>query len=277
MEQGYEQRGYLREDFRLFHLRDRSLRPIEFHYHAFHKIIVFLAGHGSYAIEGRRFGLMPGDLLFVPQGCIHRPEIDADADYERIVLYIRPSYLRSLSGTSDLETCFHQVRESLNFAARPDIRKSELYRLLRELEAAPEDHGFGSELLTQSLFLRLMVELTRTMQQHELSYVAAGKDPRLDAVLRFLNDNLTEALSVDALAAHFHISKYHFMHRFKSATGYTVHQYLSSKRLLLARERIEAGESPTQVCFACGYNDYSAFSRAFRKQFGISPRKVQHG
>ena len=274
MENGYERRGYLFEDFRLFHLKDRQLVPIDFHYHTFHKIIVFLGGEGSYAIEGRRYTLSEGDLLFVPQGCIHRPEIAAEKEYERIVLYIRPAYLRELGGeTCDLETCFERSRKTLRFVAHPQIQKSSIYRLLRELEHAPENEGFGSELLTKSLFLRLMVELTRAMLADAMTYIPSGSDPQVDEMVRFLNDHLTVAVRVDDLAQHLHLSKYYLMRRFKETTGYTVHQYLLSKRLMLAREMITSGVSAMQACYACGFGEYSAFSRAYRKQFGASPRK----
>lgn len=45
-------RGYLEEDFRLFHLKDAVMGPVDWHYHSFHKILVLLAGRASYAIEG---------------------------------------------------------------------------------------------------------------------------------------------------------------------------------------------------------------------------------
>ena len=43
------------------------------------------------------------------------------------------------------------------------------------------------------------------------------------------------------------------------------------KRLLLARELIALGTPVTQACYECGFGDYSAFSRAYRKQFGQPP------
>ena len=50
--QQYEQRGYLREDFRLFHLADSDRPEIAYHYHTFHKIILLLAGRAGYCVEG---------------------------------------------------------------------------------------------------------------------------------------------------------------------------------------------------------------------------------
>ena len=45
--------GYLKEDFRLFHINDRTDREFEWHYHDFHKIIVFVSGKVTYHIEGK--------------------------------------------------------------------------------------------------------------------------------------------------------------------------------------------------------------------------------
>ena len=73
MEQNYVQRGYLHEDFRLFHLRGAMEESVDWHYHTFHKIIEFLGGESGYGVEGKQYLLQPGDLVLVPQGCIHRP------------------------------------------------------------------------------------------------------------------------------------------------------------------------------------------------------------
>ena len=61
------------------------------------------------------------------------------------------------------------------------------------------------------------------------------------------------------------------MRRFKAETGYTIHGYLNEKRLLLAREKIGAGEPLIRVSEDCGFQDYSTFSRAYKKRFGASP------
>jgi AraC-like DNA-binding protein len=62
------------------------------------------------------------------------------------------------------------------------------------------------------------------------------------------------------------------MHTFKEQTGYTIGSYLSTKRLLYAKELIVAGKPITEVCFTCGFRNYSTFSRAYKKSFGESPR-----
>ena len=93
------------------------------------------------------------------------------------------------------------------------------------------------------------------------------------AVIDYLNEHLTEDISIDSLSETFFLSRYHLMHSFKEETGYTIGNYLSTKRLLLARDLILQGEPITNVCYECGFRNYSTFSRAFKKNFGYSPRE----
>ena len=55
MDENYEKRGYLLEDFRLFHLKDDRGTKVDYHYHEFCKIVLLLSGSGSYTVEGRRY------------------------------------------------------------------------------------------------------------------------------------------------------------------------------------------------------------------------------
>ena len=63
----YERRGYLHEDYRLFHLSSALAEDTAFHYHEFHKLVFFLAGRGKYIVEGRTHILRPYDVVLVLQ------------------------------------------------------------------------------------------------------------------------------------------------------------------------------------------------------------------
>ena len=91
----YERRGYLHEDFRLFHLSSALAEDTAFHYHEFHKLVFFLAGRGNYIVEGRTHALRPYDVVLVRQGAIHKAQIDPSQRYERVILYISPEFLRT--------------------------------------------------------------------------------------------------------------------------------------------------------------------------------------
>ena len=78
-------RGYLKEDFRLFHIRDQVELELGYHYHEFDKIVVFLTGNVTYVVEGKAYFLKPWDILLVPHNQIHRPIIDPAAQKPRII------------------------------------------------------------------------------------------------------------------------------------------------------------------------------------------------
>ena len=100
-------KGYLREDFRLFHLRDRRSLAVEAHYHEFDKVVLLLSGRVEYTVEGVAYTMEPGDILLVRHHDVHRPVIDGESDYERIVLWIAPDYLALFrDGDWDLERAF---------------------------------------------------------------------------------------------------------------------------------------------------------------------------
>lgn len=270
----YEQRGYLKEDFRLFHLADDRREEIGYHYHGFHKIIILLAGQADYAVEGEVYALRPGDCVLVGRGTIHRPVVAAGAFYERMILYISPEYLRRLSGAdSDLESCFRRSLERFRYVYHSG--SGEISGLFHALEQSEKEGGFGSELLRRAIFLQLMVAVNRVVCA-ECAVDAAAGDGKIVALLQYLNAHLTEPLGIDELAGRFYLSKYHMMRRFKQETGYTIHNYITEKRLLLAQQLLQHGRALTETAFSCGYQDYSTFSRAYKKRFGRSPSDRQH-
>ena len=265
-------KGYLYEDFRLFHLNDRLAQEVEPHYHEFDKFVMVCAGTVDYTVEGVSNRMQAGDMLFVRHHDIHRPVISPDSAYERYVLWIAPGYLeRCSTETADLSDCFALCSRRRSFLLRPGAEQERRVRKeLNELESALRDGAFGSEILTDACFRRLLVTLNRcvlTGPEHPPRDV----DPKIDEVLRFINNHLSGELDVETLAARCYLSRYYFMRRFKEATGYTVHGYIQQKRLALAAEQLDAGASVTTAALEAGFPEYSAFLRAFRKAFGLTP------
>lgn len=267
-----EKSGYLDEDFRLFHLRDQAQKNYSFHYHDFHKIIIFLSGKVSYHIEGKTYHLSPWDILLVSRGAIHKPEIDFSVPYERFVLWIREDI-----GNTELNTCFQKANDRSFSLIRLDSRLLErLKDVLFELERSLTGSAFGDPLLKNALFTQFMIYINRIFL--EKTYItdkaSYSSDSQIESLLRYINLHLDGDLSIDRLAEDFFFSKYHMMRKFKEATGYTVHNYIVSKRLLLARSLITQGLPVMKASAQSGFRDYTSFVRAYKKQFGGPPTQI---
>ena len=93
MPENYEKKGYLYDDFRMFHLRDEGGREYEYHYHEFYKILICISGNVTYSIEGHSYKLKPYDIVLVNQYDIHKPQVSGGDAYERVIFYISKEYL----------------------------------------------------------------------------------------------------------------------------------------------------------------------------------------
>ena len=272
MEDRYEKRGYLLEDFRLFHLKDDKGVRTEYHYHEFCKLLLVLSGSGSYTVEGLRYPLSSGDVVLLGSHCVHKSEFEQGRPYERIILYISPELLRRTSSDDcDLESCF-------SGQASPVLRLQEtafqrFRALAAELERELAEKRYGSVLISNGLLLRLLVEIGRCRETKggQWALPEAPKSPVIQMVLEYLEQNLDHPLSVDTLAEQCYTSKFHLMRLFRQETGSTIHNYITERRLFLARDLMAHGINSTDACFRSGFGSYSSFSRAFSKLFGTTP------
>lgn len=268
-----EKTGYLNQEFRLFYLKDQRERDFEYHYHDFYKIIVFLSGKATYHIEGKSYYLNPLDILLVDKYAIHKPEIDTSIPYERFILWIRndikeASLLRCFQKATD--RCFHLVR--LNSQLQKKLKN-----ILSELERTSQSDSFGWEILQKALFNQFMVYLNRIFLEKQYIYDQESYtfDSRIEELIKYINRNLSEDLSIESLAQKYFLSKYYMMRKFKEETGYTIHGYIINKRLLLSRTLITQGIPVTKAALQSGFKDYTAFIRAYKKQFGELPSSLQ--
>ena len=269
---GHSKRGFLLEDFRLFHLKSKGGTQVEYHYHEFCKILLLISGGGGYYVDGQRYLLQSGDIVLLDAHSIHRPELEADSPYERIILYISPEYLqRQSTADCNLQSVFSG--ENGHVLRLPEDRKQKLFRMAAALERDLGEDAFGREIFSSAQLLRFLVELGRNRENPETS----GPSPimpqsqRIVEILRYIDDHLSEDLDAETIAKAFFISKYHMMRQFRQETGTTVHLYITQKRLVKARELMDSGMRATEACYRCGWRSYSSFTRAYGKHLGTTP------
>lgn len=268
----YEKRGYLLENFRLFHLHSQGGEKVDFHYHEFCKLLLLVSGQGNYYIDGQHYLLHPGDIVMVGNHSIHKPEMEDNLPYERIIIYVSPAWLQQMSADDcDLLSLFSG---RYGHVLRPrEQKKKHLFRLADTLERELSQEGFGRTLLCDGCLIRLLVEIGRCQNQNDETQPSPmmPQSQRNYEIMQYLDRHLTEEIDIDQLAEQFYVSKFYMMHSFRKETGATIHMYLTHRRLLLAQQLIASGMSATESCYASGFRSYSAFTRAYGKYFGTTP------
>lgn len=269
----YEKKGYLHSDFKLFHLTDNSLEAPDYHYHDFDKIIILIKGRISYMIEGRSYDLQPYDIVLVNQNHIHKPFIDNKVPYERIIIYISRDFIETYRTPDyDLGYCFQKAKKENSYVVRiPNIKNNTLLDCTIKLAHSFHDKEYASQLKQQLDVLEFMIHLNRATLKENLHYVSTSShNEKILEIMDYINTHLQDSISIENIAEHFYISKYHMMRQFKEETGYTILHYITMKRMILAKQLIAAHMPLTEVSFECGYNGYSTFFRAYKKFYGES-------
>lgn len=267
----------LRDGFEVFHYREPRPDPVEVHHHDFYEIYFLLDGEIEYWVDGRIIRMHPGDLLLINPLELHRPILENhNRLYERIVLWINREYLESLfCDQIKLSSCFDTSLPTHTHLICPAVsERSVLTAKMGELVREYYSHETGSEICAYGLFLQLMVQINRMAKQGKGRQEESQQLSELvQNVLQYINENLSQPMALEQIASRFYISKYYLAHAFSREIGVSVYRYIMMRRLMMARQMLIAGETAGQVCRNCGFSDYTSFYRAFKSEYGISPRE----
>ena len=99
------------------------------------------------------------------------------------------------------------------------------------------------------------------------------KSNLIDYILEYINSHLEEDITIDELSKFTYLSKFHLSREFKRHTGTTLHRYIIQKKLIAAKALILLDNPITQVYEQCGFGDYSNFFRAFKNEYGMTPKQ----
>ena len=259
--------------FEVFHYRDQKMEGLEVHHHDFYEVYLFLGGQVQFQVEAKIFSLEPGDLLLINPQELHKPLIGQGSMYERMVLWIDRNYLSSLyTENTDLSACFDGQTNLL----RPGkVRGAQLQGLLESLAREYYDEQLGSAICAQGLLMQFLVELNRLARKNMGK--ALAEPDLVSQVIAYIGNHYQENLTLESLAGQFYVSKFYLSHEFRERVGVSIHRYIIFRRLLQARDLMAAGIGPGQVYQNCGFGDYANFYRAFKAEYGISPREFVQG
>lgn len=275
-------------DFEIYHYYDASPCNVALHHHDFFEIYYLIAGSMDYIVEGNRFALSPGDVLLISPLDLHHPEAERYQSFERIVLWISMPYLTALAQSVPglLPTLLMHSSTGRQLTLS-DQERSFLDLLLSSLLDERANHPHASREMCRLLITAALIRIQRQLiaSPRDSALISgsvrgvrrASGTPVLPAplydIFDYIDTHLEESLTLSSLADQFFLDANTLSRKFKQQMGITVCDYIRKKRLALARVKISQGMSATQAGATSGFSDYSSFFRAFKSEYGISPRE----
>ena len=274
----FNTRQYMQsKDFEAFYYSDLNFQTLPAHTHDYYEFYLFLEGDLDLEISGHARPLHPGDMVLVPPGVSHHALMhSSDRPYRRFVLWVSqeyaarllkesPDYVFLMQRAATSSRCYYHFHE-----AEFSSIQSRLIRLLEEFHS----NRYGRNAAIYLALNDLLLYMNRIIYEREHP-VVSGSGDLMQEIMLFIDEHLTEDLSLDVLADHVCLSKYYIAHYFKDSLGISIHQYITKKRLQSCSEAIAAGSDITRTFDEYGFRDYSSFYRMFRKEYGMSPREFQ--
>ncbi len=232
-------------------------------------IFLLLDGTVDYVIEGKKVHVTPKDIVLVSNNEIHYSIVKNDNMCDYILLMINLEFFIKNNCTEFDDMVFNRTLGSDNIIDAQKVLNSGIFDIFKRLDSYAKEQPVCLTVLN-SVIIELLYNLNRQVKKSNNSNY---KHEKIKNILTYINSNLSEDLSLDDIATKFFLTKQHLCKIFKENTGFTVNKYISYKRIVVVRELCLKGMQLSQACSEAGFNDYSAFYRAYSKIMHEPPRK----
>lgn len=266
--------------FEYYHCRYSHSLTLETHKRQTHGLFVLYAGNGSWMQNDTVIRLHAGDVLLISNSAGNCPAISLSAPfYEYITLWLDDQFFSDMNMTGeDLMLCFKESRRQNRPLFRPGQSVLDtVRRLCNRIEQEQSVNSYGNHILMYTAVIEILVLLNRTyFELPHARHKEQTENALINQILIYINEHITENLTLDQIARQFYISRNYFSHQFKLYTGCSPYQYIMKKRLDIAHTMLSNGANVSDACDSCGFSDYSNFLKAFRREFGKNPSEIKN-
>jgi AraC-like DNA-binding protein len=244
------------------------------------------SGEETYYANGKKFMVREGEYIIGNDFTKSIVQINQEKVVEGICIDISTQIVSDVAEYYDLQAS--NLKEFLLsdqfFVNRYNVKNTSIGYSLSEINKKIKNGSFANSLQEQELFYSLAESIItdqRFIFDH-LNNLDFKKNITNEEVFRsilqaknFIDEHITENLSLDEISLNIGISKYHFIRVFKQAFGVSPYQYQKRIRLDRAKLDITKGISILETAIKYGFSDAPTFSKAFKQQFNLTPGAIR--
>lgn len=244
--------------------------PDKLHSHGFYELVIFLGGTVSYVSGNQIFTPQYGDIMIFPPECEHTVRTSKDGIYDRVVLYVEPSWFHTAAG-GYIPALFNQKDAGCYMIKSEYV--GEFMDTISKLETCVTAETNDSAMIAQGYISLILATIGRNAIANSGSTYKIPQ--RLVDIKEYMDDNFQSITAVDELSAKFYYSREHICRLFKDYYKITPSEYLHRKKIEYARQALHLGCSVRYAFDISGFQSYSAFVKAFQSIQGVTPSKYR--
>ena len=251
--------------------------PVNFHSHTYYEIAYVLSNSGIQYLGGtKRYTIQRGDIIIIPPGIGHKPLFPSELaePYHRIVLWVSTECVESVNHIiPDYIPKFSEQMFFLRTAGTPyEFIGRYFHNGLKEAQEKKECWQIALCGNTMQLF----VNCIRAFKESANHSLKSEKPELLDNVVSYIESHLNEKITLSDTARRFFVSESTIGQTFQKKMHVSFYQYVTQRRLIAAKSMMMTEPNLDTLSVKVGFSDYSTFYRAFKKEFGISPREYRN-
>ena len=242
----------------------KSARDATCNWHRNIELLHIAGGVGSVQYGAEEISVSSGDTVIVSSGTLHRIYSDTGLDYYCVII--------------DERFCLENGIDTSRLHFTPIVRDASLGALIVTASSEMKRYSAGEGGLTsaaraRSAMLELLIAICEKYAEpiSEERESGSHSERYVKKVIEYLNENLTERITLDDIASVCGVTKFHLAREFKHYTGQSVFEYLNAVRCKRADACLRAGMTATEAAFECGFESLSYFSRVYKRIRGVSP------
>ena len=235
----------------------------EQNWHKNPEIQVFTEGSGSVLLDGRRYEVQKGNIVFVNPNIMHYTFTDSRLVYTCLI--ISPEWCRQLEIDPD----------TMQF--EPLIENPELNKLifsLTQIYNNKEDNLRKAKLI--EIFARIMIELVGNHSNFVSDISAGSKSTETVATaIEYIHSNFQNKITLSDIAKSVLFDKYALCREFKKYTGQTIFGYINHYRCVKATDFLMQNYTVSETANLCGFENLSFFTKTFKRHIGQTPSQYK--
>ena len=215
--------------------------------------------------------LKKGDLVIVPKGMQFHLE-SRDTDYKVMVIIFRRSAFSKINGDDEFLRAFDSEKVCIYSCSESENRF--VFSILQNLKKRLELRlGYVHIFACVSAIVSELDVLHDAQNNKAVTEIKKGTDNYGVKIINYIENHFTESISAKTIEEKFFVSLNTLNSLCYRHADMSFWQYVITLRMKYAKELMMSGVSVNQAAAMCGYNDYSAFYRAYKGHFGVAPSK----